>query len=863
MGEVWRARDTRLDRDVAIKILPAEFANNAQFQLRFEREARAISQLNHPNICTLYDVGDSFLVMELLEGETLAQRLTRGPLSLVEALRYGMQIAQALDRAHRAGIVHRDLKPGNVMITRTGAKLLDFGLAKSVSIVSGDGATVQKPLTQEGTILGTFQYMAPEQLEGEEADARTDVFALGALLYEMATGRRAFEGKTKTSLIAAIVTGQPQPMTELVPLTPPAFEHVVKKCLAKDREERWQSAYDIAEELRWIGEAGSQAGAVQSPSRRMAAIPLFAAVMLALGIAAFATRSYFQQAPKQYRLTIPSIDADFRGGTIPVISPDGQTIYFMATSNDNKRLLFRRGLNDFRAVPVEGTEGNTSVGVTIAPDSRTLVIGFGGGVYKRISADGGPLETVGVVDAASGVAIASDGTLLVGSSTMVPIRRVWPNGKVEPLFTLDKAAGELGHRWPVFLPDRKRFGLFRESPRYLFLSGTSDAQGTIHYTLCASTLGSKAIKRIGEVPSQVQFAVGHLFFVRQGTLMAQPFDADSLTFSGDAVPVMNEIGFGSRAGVAFFSVASDGTIVAGRAVPASHLTWVDQAGRKAGTVGSAFSAALTIGGMGTPRIRVSPRGDRAVLGLFDPRAGTVSLWIHGLTRETANRMTLSPASELNPVVTPDGSRVFFASDAQSAWDVFEAAMDGGEAPKPVYVAPNFQAPTDVSADGRFLAFTSNANLANQQDIFILPLTGGKAFPFLATAAAENQGVFSPDGKWMAYVSNPTGATQVYVRPFPGPGAARPVSTKGGIAPRFSADGKRIYFLSGNKVFAADWSDGNVGEPKLLFELSDRIQLYEAVGDRFLMVLLSEADAAPPSRVIVNWRPPKKIDASAQ
>src|SRR5713101_1210045 len=261
MGEVYRARDTRLDRAVAVKILPAEFAQNAQFKVRFEREAKTISHLSHPNICTLYDVGDNYIVMELLEGDSLADRLVKGPLPLPEVLKYGVQIAEALGKAHREGVTHRDLKPGNVMITKGGAKLLDFGLAKSaIATAKPSDATIHKPLTQEGVILGTFQYMAPEQLAGEEPDARTDIFALGAVLYEMATGNRAFEGKTKTSLIAAIVSGEPKSMSLLQPLTPPALEHVIRKCLAKEPEERWQNATDIAEELRWISESGSQAG---------------------------------------------------------------------------------------------------------------------------------------------------------------------------------------------------------------------------------------------------------------------------------------------------------------------------------------------------------------------------------------------------------------------------------------------------------------------------------------------------------------------------------------------------------------------------------------------------------------------------
>src|SRR2546423_5418203 len=268
MGEVYKARDTRLDRSVALKILPAEFAQNAQFKVRFEREARTISQLSHPSICALYDVGENYLVMELLDGETLADRLSRGPLPLADVLKYGAQVAEALGKAHREGVIHRDLKPGNVMLTKSGAKLLDFGLAKSIGQSDAPAeATLQKPLTQEGMVLGTFQYMAPEQLAGEEPDARTDIFALGGVLYEMATGKRAFEGKTKTSLIAAIVSGEPKPMHELQPLTPPALEHVVKKCLAKDPDDRWQSASDIGEELRWIGEAGCHAARALPPAK--------------------------------------------------------------------------------------------------------------------------------------------------------------------------------------------------------------------------------------------------------------------------------------------------------------------------------------------------------------------------------------------------------------------------------------------------------------------------------------------------------------------------------------------------------------------------------------------------------------------
>ena len=862
MGEVWRGRDTRLDRSVAIKILPAEFAENAQFKVRFEREAKTISQLNHPNICTLYDVGDGYLVMELLEGESLDDRLKKGPLPLEQVLRYGTQIADALDRAHRSGIIHRDLKPGNIMITKSGAKLLDFGLAKSAAIFDANSATQHKALTQEGMILGTFQYMAPEQLEGEDADARTDIFGLGAVLYEMATARRAFQGSNKTSLIAAIVSGEPSPMSQIAPLTPPVLEHVVRKCLAKSRDDRWQSAHDIAEELRWIREAGSQAG-VAAPliARRKSRERLgwAAAVIVALAAGAFASRALHLggESPKQqYRLTIPTIDSDYRFVFSPTLSPDGQTVYFIATNNENKRILLRRRIDDFHALQLEGTEGATT-GFAISPDSRSVVFGKAAGVYERISVDGGPTEQVGVAESGSVAAIADDGTILVGSTSFdMPIRRVLPNVPAEAVLPLDKAHGEVGQAWPIFLPRRTTFG--RGPQRFLFLSVSRDAtRGLIRFTLCAASLGSQSVKRIGDVPSRVEYAGGRLFFVRNGTLMAQTFDDSKLQFVGEPVPVIGDVGFNSRSALANFSVSRDSTILCRSAASAMHLTWVDAAGKTLGTVGKEFSfAALALGG--NNRLGISRQADRVVVAVNDHRAGTSSLWVQSLTRDTSTRVTFSSAAEIAPVLAPDGSRVFFASDAQSALDIYEAPLDGSEPPKLVVSAPNVQVPNDVSPDGRFLLYASNQNQTNaRQDLMILPLTGErKPYPFLATPAIENSGVFSPDGKWIAYCSDATGQLQVYVRPFPGPGPARAVSSKTGNSPRFSADGKRIYFYgNAGTIMAADFHDGSVGEPKVLFQLSDRVAGYEPVGDRFLMVLVNDLEASPPARVIVNWKPP--------
>src|SRR5438132_1366803 len=403
MGEVWRGRETRLDRSVAIKILPASFASNAQRKIRFEREARAISQLNHPNICTLYDVGDSYLVMELLEGESLADRLVKGPLPLEQVLRYGTQIADALDKAHRQGIIHRDLKPGNIMLTKSGAKLLDFGLAKDsvgAGVLAGSAAsegptaTLQKPLTEEGTIVGTFQYMAPEQLEGLPADARTDIFGFGAVLYEMATAHRAFEGKTKTSLIAAIVSSEPAPMSKLQPLTPPALEHVVRKCLAKDPDDRWQSAHDIAEELRWIVETQSRP-AVPGRSRRKL-LTTFAAFVTGVIVAAAAMYLVQDRSPRKRpvtRLAIPlPADAPLNlyGVNSIALPPSGRVIAYIAERGGSTQ-LFLRDLAAFDPVPVAGTEGATSP--FFSPDSQW--IGFHTGSHlMKVSIDGGAPQSI-------------------------------------------------------------------------------------------------------------------------------------------------------------------------------------------------------------------------------------------------------------------------------------------------------------------------------------------------------------------------------------------------------------------------------------------------------------------------------------
>ena len=473
MGEVYKARDTRLDRSVAIKVLPSAFANNAQLKSRFEREAKTISQLTHPHICTLYDVGNEggieYLVMELLDGDTLADRVARGPLPMRDVLRYGREIAAALDRAHRAGVVHRDLKPGNVMITKSGAKLLDFGLAKGGSIeISPDGATQQKSLTQEGTILGTFQYMAPEQLEGIEADARTDIFALGAVLYEMATGRRAFDGKTKTSLIAAIVGGEPKPIRDLQPLTPAAFEHVVAKCLAKDSDQRWQSASDVASELEWIGGISSveqcTSEVTRRKGRRRAAMSDFTSLPVGKRRQLLLRRRP-ADPPMMLSITLPQHGTFDQFGQA-VLSPDGNSFVFLANtvgptfSAKSPPSLWIRQLDRAEPRPLPSTQGAAEP--FWSPDGKSVGF-FADGKLKRIAVAGGPPQIICDAPTAWGASWNRDGVIIFCSRYDGPLFRVDANGGAPRQLTR-LTPGEEAHRWPFFLPDGEHFIFLGDAP---------------------------------------------------------------------------------------------------------------------------------------------------------------------------------------------------------------------------------------------------------------------------------------------------------------------------------------------------------------------------------------------------------------
>ena len=855
MGEVFRARDTRLERSVAVKVLPAEFAANASLKLRFEREARAISQLNHPHICTLHDVGSDggveYLVMELIDGETLADRIARGPLPLAEVLRYGAQIADGLEAAHRAGIVHRDLKPGNVMLTRAGAKLLDFGLARTGAVLAtaspddlqtaarNDSRTAFKPLTAEGTILGTFQYMAPEQLEGEEADPRTDIFALGCVLYEMLTGRRAFEGKTKTSLIAAIVGGEPAPVSSVAPLTPPALEHVVRRCLAKERDERWQSARDVAAELRWIADTASHpaAAAPEAPRKRSRERLLWVGALVAAiaATAAVAPRLQRDTPPPTYHFTIPASDAGYTNASWVMVSPDARAAAFMARRPDGKLWLFVRRLDRFSVRPVMRLEPPFNEPFW-SPDSRYVAVRNGGKLW-RVDVEGGQPQTIADVPGMRDGAWGPDGTILIGQLEG-PLQRLSTRGEAPVAITRpDPSKFERGHHAPAFLPDGRTF---------LFVAfSRNPARLDAPHTLYAGRLGEPEIRRVGEVPSKVRYAAGHLFYVRGGLLTAAPFDAEKLAFTGEPHVIADDVSYFFPIGNASFSVAGDGTVAWVRRARPDRIVVTDGTGATLREVAAHEDF--------TEAISATADGSQVVVARRDATFGTFDLWMYGVDRPSATRLTFDSLDESSPVVSADGSRVYYASDRKGMPDLYVKEVYGGEADRLLLEHPGDQRATDVSRDGNYLLYLTGSRTA-AANVSALSLRDGRTVVAVGTPARETFPRLSPDGSLLAYQSDTSGRDEIYVQPFLRPGVPRQVSFGGGQYPKWSADGRTLFFLSDERtLMRAAVTPESIGEPQVVFRQPQKMEAFEPLPNgRFFLVLVDPDAEALPANVIVRW-----------
>jgi len=856
MGEVYRARDTRLERMVAIKVLAPHLAERPEHRQRLEREAKAVSSLSHPHICPLYDVGNEdgvdFLVMEFIEGETLADRLARGPLPIEEVLRFGIQIADALEKAHKQGIVHRDLKPGNVMLTADGTKLLDFGLARSdAGSDSSDASltvspTVSKPLTAAGTVIGTYQYMAPEQLEGKTADARTDIFALGAVLYEMATGRRAFLAETQASLIGAIMHEQPQPVSAIQPMIPPAFDRVIQSCLAKDPEERWQTAHDVKLQLQWIEEGGSVVGlpapvAARRKSRERLAWIAFVIAVLAATVFAVGYVRRAPAPPLQTRFEIAPPPELAAVGS-PRISPDGRHLAYRGVDSNGNAQLWLRPMDSVEARPLAGTEGARDDARPIwSPDNRYIAF-FVGDKLKKVPVGGGPAQTICDADGADG-SWSTAGEILYDGEATAPLMRVPAAGGIaRPEVSLEDLEDVSALGWPEFLPDGKQF---------IFLADQTEENTRV----MIRSLGSDDERVLMTSDSRVQYVEpGYLVYVLNGMLVAHPFDADAGSLTGDPLPLADSIGV-SAVGLADFSASLDGTLAyrAGQ-TGARKLLWRDRAGRELGQVGEPAEFMTT---------SLSPDGQRLVVNVDEPDGDNIDLWIHDLERGVASRFTFDEGYDGVPLWSPDGSRIVFSSSRGEGSDaLYWKDASGAGAAELLLQAEEGIYSSAWSRDGSVLAFSTYES-DTRWDIWALPMDGSsEPFPILQSEFAEVRAGFSPDGRWLVYNSDESGTMEVYVTQFPGPSGKWQVSTNGGREPKWSADGSEIFYLDASQnLVTVPVSMGDTfraGLPETLFDaglfpfVGRNRYLVTDDGQRFLMLSPISGESVRPISVVLNW-----------
>jgi Tol biopolymer transport system component len=870
MGEVYRARDTRLDRTVAIKILPTHLSSSSELNARFEREARAISSLNHPYICHLYDIGSqngtAYLVMEYLEGETLAERLRKGAIPLRQALQYGVQVADALATAHRAGILHRDLKPGNIMLTPSGAKLMDFGLAKAAppfgaTEVAGKRlgpssptlslaalSSPVKPLTQQGALLGTFQYMAPEVLRGADADARSDIFSLGCVLYEMVTGRRAFEGKSQLSVLSAILEKDPELVSRLQPASPAALDHVIKTCLEKDPEERFQTARDVKLELRWV--AGNDIQGIAAPPQdrlrlgwRAGAIAALIALAFAAAYVAFRPRA----APVVRASILPPPGTSFLSAALrsfpPALSPDGTQVAFVARDEQGKTLLYVRHLNSLEARPLAGTDNSATP--FWSPDGREIGF-FSGSKLKKIDAGGGSVQTL--CDASGfGGAWSRTGVIVFSPGAYQGLMQVSADGGApQPASQLNTAQGENSHRWPYFLPDGKHF---------LFWSRTW--QGVERNALYVGALGSLQAKLLMKSESMAIFASGYLLFLQGQSLMARPFELQRLEFTGEAVPVVEHVALSSSTNRAMFSTSDTGALVyqTGDDVGQWSLQWFSRDGKQTGSVAQADHYLWP---------KLSPDGKRLAVVIFSGLQGTGDIWIFDLIQGTKTRLTFGPSFfQRLPVWSPDGKTIFFASGLTET-HIDAKASDGSGSDWVVLKTNGEQVfPTNISPDGHYLLYVRLSSDGSQAPagLWALPLvSGGKPFPIVQTASNVIASAVSPDGRWLVYQSNESGRLELYVTAFPGGGAKWQVSADGGLAGSWRKDGKELFFVkqSGDLMAVEVSTSGNAlrfGAPHLLFHAQPNPNgPYDVTADgkRFLLNSWARKESAEPATLVLNW-----------
>jgi eukaryotic-like serine/threonine-protein kinase len=849
MGEVYKARDTRLDRAVAIKILPADVALDPHRQERFRREARAISSLTHPHICTLHDVGEQdgvgFLVMEHLSGETLAHGLLRGPLPLDDVLRIGAELADALDAAHRHGLTHRDLKPANVMLTPSGAKILDFGLAKwhgsnSDAAISAAAATVHPTLTQVGTVVGTIQYMAPEQVEGKPADARSDLFALGAILYEITTGRKAFEGNSPSGVMAAILTSEPAPIATLRSVVPAAFDRVVRKCLVKDPDRRWQTAGDLRDELKWIEEdlnarhsAATETVDGRSTTARNRAMVLVGFMLAAVALALIGVRSVRRTDSGAHatRLLLAAPDKVTFGAALNevnamiALSPDGRQLAFTA-SVDGRNTLWVRAFDELSAHQLPGTEGTFVFSPPFwSPDGRSLAF-FADGSLKRIDLAGGAPRIVCPAPEGRGGAWNFAGEIIFAPTNTSGLYKVPAEGGTPIQVT--KLERQPSHRWPIFLPDGRHF--LYQAQSHERAKDVETLRGLFVGSL--DSMPPKQLLDSNHMFSNVAYAdSGYVLYVNEGNLLAQRFDPSRLELTGPPVSVAENVAY--TPGYATFSASSNGVIAYGNATSVeTQLRWFDRVGNMLGGVGEAVQQS---------DVGLSPDGTRVAIARFDPAVKTNDIWLMNTSDGVSARFTFDRSDEFGPVWSPDGKQIAWgATWSMRHAGIFRKSADGSGNDEQLLNRPNPNL-DDWSRDGRFMIFDEFRDASSRGDLWALQVSGDrKPMLLVQTEGNDTQGQLSPDGRWLAYSSDLSGRAEIYVQPFLPLGASSPapigdrswgmssdtggrwqVSTAGGVQPRWSRDGRELFYLTTGKNLMSV----RVGPSRIKFEFEAPRKLF--------------------------------------
>ena len=877
MGEVYRARDTRLDRTVAVKVLASHLSSSAELKQRMEREARAISSLNHPNICHLYDIGSQdgtdYLVMEFLDGQTLAERLRKGAVPLNDLLKMGIEIAEALETAHRAGIVHRDLKPGNIMLAKAGAKLMDFGLAKpgsagapsagSAPLLSAartmSGPSPVSPLTTAGSIVGTIQYMSPEQIEGKEADSRSDIFAFGAVLYEMVTGKRAFEGKSQLSVASAILEKEPEAISALKPLTPPILERTIRKCLAKQPDQRWQNASDLATQLSWMTDASSTAMAmkpVETGRNRGRVAALSSAsllLLLAVGVAAWmhGRRSIPPERVMRFSINLPTGDA--LGGSwwwypSVAVTPDGSEIAYVGHHGGVSQ-IYVRAIGDLNARPLPGTEGAETP--FFSPDGQWLGISSGGKL-KKVPIAGGPTVIIAKAETSS-ACWAPDNTIYSGSESglfKVPAA----GGEPQRITTLDAKTQETDHRFPEMLPGGKAL---------IFVVRNAEQPSFDDADIAAVSLANgerKILIKSGTNPHYV--STGHLVFLRAGVLLAVPFDPVRLEIKGAAVPVAENILENPRIGAGQYAISNDGSLIyipGGVSYGEHELVFVDKAGN---------TRSLTATKRPYEDFTISPDGRFIATTIEGPVTDT---WVHDIARDTETRFT-SGVENRDPTWTPDGKYIAYGGYRNGKYRVLWKPIDGGPE-ETLLASDNSVDAWFFSRDGRALLYSEVVSAG--QNVGILPLDD-RDHPRLLFPQQYNVewAILSPDSRWIAFNGDESGRSEVYVAPFPSLAPRERISTEGGMHPLWSPDGRELYYRTGanleelghralaqrTRVMSVPIEtkpDFKAGQPRLLFEgpyfASGHDIAVTPDGRGFILIRESESQSGPNElQVVIHW-----------